>query len=129
MMLTSGTSSGTPTLRIARGGRAEAPPLLLLHGVTRNHGDLAGLFPRLADDWRLIATVVDLRASMLGRRPCPDGEIWISDSDLIIVPKSKILRANNIIELVFTKGLYGIFPFSGNVSYTYLSSTTPVIVP
>jgi len=84
---------------------------------------------RRADDWRLIATVVDLRASMLGRRPCPDGEIWISDSDLIIVPKSKILRANNIIELVFTKGLYGIFPFSGNVSYTYLSSTTPVIVP
>lgn len=55
MMLTSGTSSGTPTLRIARGGRAGAPPLLLLHGVTRNHGDFAGLFPRLADDLRLIA--------------------------------------------------------------------------
>lgn len=77
---------------------------------------------RRADDWRLIATVVDLRAAMLGRRPCPEGEIWISDSDLVIVPKSKILRANNIIELVFTKGLYGIFPFSGNASYTYLGS-------
>lgn len=55
MMVLSGTSSGTPTLRIARGGRGDAPPLLLLHGVTRNHGDFAGLFPRLADDWRLIA--------------------------------------------------------------------------
>jgi polysaccharide export outer membrane protein len=82
---------------------------------------------RRADDWRLIATVVDLRAAMLGRRPCPEGEIWVSDSDLIIVPKSKILRANNIIELVFTKGIYGIFPFSGNVSYTYLSSPATII--
>lgn len=55
MMLSSGTSSGTPTLRIARGGRSDAPALLLLHGVTRSHGDFAVLFPRLADDWRLIA--------------------------------------------------------------------------
>lgn len=82
---------------------------------------------RRADDWRLIATVVDLRAAMLGRRPCPEGEIWVSDSDLIIVPKSKLLRTNNIIELVFTKGIYGIFPFSGNASYTYLSSPATII--
>ena len=69
---------------------------------------------RRADDWRLIATVLDLRAALLGRQPCPAGEIWVSDADLIIVPKSRILRADNIIELVFTKGLYGIFPFSGS---------------
>jgi hypothetical protein len=46
----------------------------------------------------------------------------VGDADLIIVPKSKILRADNIIELVFTKGIYGIFPFSGSVSYTNLST-------
>lgn len=80
---------------------------------------------RRADDWRLIATMIDLRAALLGRRPCPEGEIWIGDSDLIIVPKSRILRADNIIELVFTKGIYGIFPFSGNVSYTTLSALAP----
>jgi polysaccharide export outer membrane protein len=80
---------------------------------------------RRADDWRLIATMIDLRAALLGRRPCPGSEIWIGDSDLIIVPKSKILRADNIIELVFTKGIYGIFPFSGNVSYTTLSALAP----
>ncbi len=80
---------------------------------------------RRADDWRLIATVLDLRAALLGRQPCPEGEIWIGDADLIIVPKSRILRADNIIELVFTKGLYGIFPFSGNVSYTTLSALAP----
>ncbi len=55
MTLSSGTSSGSPTLRIARGGRDGAPTLLLLHGVTRNHGDFAPLLDRLAGDWRLVA--------------------------------------------------------------------------
>ncbi len=77
---------------------------------------------RRAEDWRLIATVLDLRAALLGRRPCPGSEIWVSDADLIIVPKSKILRTDNIIELVFTKGIYGIAPFSGNVSFTNLTA-------
>ena len=58
------------------------------------------------------------------RRPCPAGEIWVSDADLIIVPKSKILRTDNYIELLFTKGLYGIVPFSGSVSFTNLSTLT-----
>jgi polysaccharide biosynthesis/export protein len=79
---------------------------------------------RRAEDWRLIATVLDLRAAMLGRRPCPGNEIWVSDADLIIVPKSKILRTDNYIELLFTKGLYGIIPFSGSVSFTNLSTLT-----
>ena len=79
---------------------------------------------RRAEDWRLIATVLDLRAAMLGRRPCPGNEIWVSDADLIIVPKSKILRTDNYIELLFTKGLYGIVPFSGSVSFTNLSTLT-----
>ncbi len=79
---------------------------------------------RRAEDWRLIATILDLRAALLGRRPCPAGEIWVSDADLIIVPKSKILRTDNIIELVFTKGIYGIVPFSGSVNFTNLTTLT-----
>ncbi len=79
---------------------------------------------RRAEDWRLIATMVDIRAALLGRRPCPPGEIWISDADLVIVPKNAILRTDNFIELLFTKGIYGIFPFSGAVSYTNLSTLT-----
>jgi polysaccharide export outer membrane protein len=73
---------------------------------------------RRADDWRLIATTVDLRNAMLGKSPCAPGEIWLSDADLIIVPKSRILWTTNMIELVFTKGLYGVIPFSGTYSYT-----------
>lgn len=79
---------------------------------------------RRAEDWRLIATVLDLRAALLGRRPCPDSEIWVSDADLVIVPKNNILRTDNIIELVFTRGIYGIAPFSGSVSFTNLTTLT-----
>ena len=82
---------------------------------------------RRADDWRLIATMLDLRAAFLGRQGCPAAEIWVSDSDLIILPKSHIQLTDNWIELIFTKGLYGIIPFSGSVSFTnlsYLSSGT-----
>jgi len=68
---------------------------------------------RRAEDWRLIATVLDLRPALLGKRPCPASEIWVSDADLIIVPKSKILRADNFIDLVFTRGIYGVAPISG----------------
>jgi polysaccharide export outer membrane protein len=81
---------------------------------------------RRADDWRLIATSLDLSDALLGKTPCPAAEIWVSDSDLIIVPKSKILRANNFIELVFTRGLYGVIPFQGGVNYTVFRDVAPL---
>jgi polysaccharide export outer membrane protein len=81
---------------------------------------------RRADDWRLIATIVNLRNAMLGKVPCPAGEIWISDADLIIVPKSRILWTDDTIELVFTRGLYGVIPFSGNYSFTNFTEVGPL---
>ncbi len=73
---------------------------------------------RRADDWRLIATTVNLRNAMLGKVPCPSGEIWLSDADLIIVPKSRLLWTTDMIDLIFTRGLYGIVPFTSTYSYT-----------
>ncbi len=84
---------------------------------------------RRADDWRLIATVLDLRAALLGKRPCPASEIWVSDADLIIVPKSKLLRADNFIELVFTRGIYGVVPVSGSLSYGAFTGPAAVVGP
>jgi polysaccharide export outer membrane protein len=86
---------------------------------------------RRADDWRLLATRLDMRAALLGRTPCPDGEIWVSDSDLIIVPKSRILRADNFIELVFTRGIYGVVPINFSVSYSLFKNAIPpfLIIP
>ncbi len=84
---------------------------------------------RRADDWRLIATIVNLRNAMLGKVPCPAGEIWVSDADLVIVPKSRILWTDNVIEMVFTKGLYGVVPFMGNVSYTTFTGLGGGVAP
>ena len=67
---------------------------------------------RRGDDWRLMATMVDLQGALRGKRPCPKGEIWLSDSDVIIVPKGRILEADDFINLVFTRGLYGVFPLN-----------------
>jgi polysaccharide export outer membrane protein len=76
---------------------------------------------RRADDWRLIATIVNLRNALLGKVPCPEGEIWVSDADLIIVPKSRILWADDTINLLFTRGLYGVVPFGASYSYSNFS--------
>ncbi len=77
---------------------------------------------RRGDDWRLMATMLNLEAALHGRQPCPPGEIWLSDSDLVIVPKSPILVADDFIDLVFTRGIYGVFPLSSTINFAKLNS-------
>jgi polysaccharide export outer membrane protein len=67
---------------------------------------------RRAEDWRLLATRVDIRGAHLGKVPTPADEIWLRDSDLIIVPPTPIARFDNFVSQVFTQGIYGIFPFA-----------------
>ncbi len=67
---------------------------------------------RRAEDWRLIATRVDIRGAHLGKVPTPADEIWLRDGDLIIVPPTPIKRFDNFVSQVFTQGVYGIFPFA-----------------
>lgn len=79
---------------------------------------------RRADDWKLMATRLDLNGAILGKKPSPSDEIWLRDSDVIVVPKSALWRLDNFIELAFTRGIYAIAPantffvqkntFSGN---------------
>jgi len=77
---------------------------------------------RRGDDWRLLATMVDLEGALFGRQPCPWGEIWIDDSDVIVVPKGKILQADDFINLVFTRGIYGVFPMVNTIQFSKLST-------
>jgi polysaccharide export outer membrane protein len=65
---------------------------------------------RRADDWRLMATMLDLRGALYARRPVPADDIWLNDSDVILVPKTPIEQADEIIEQVFTRGVYGLVP-------------------
>jgi polysaccharide export outer membrane protein len=82
---------------------------------------------RRGDDWRLMATRVDLRGSLYGRRPCPADELWINDSDVVLVPKSGVLVAENIISLVFVQGIFRVVPFHAGFGYNALrfSGTSP----
>jgi len=77
---------------------------------------------RRGDDWRLMATMINLQAALLGRQPCPPGEIWLSDSDVVLVPKGPILLADDFIDQVFTRGIYGVFPFQTTLDFGNLSS-------
>jgi polysaccharide export outer membrane protein len=65
---------------------------------------------RRDENWCLKATLIDVRAPLYGTDPCPVNDIWLRDNDLVIVPKSKILCATDVINLYFTRGVYAVFP-------------------
>ncbi|MGL4515053.1 MAG: polysaccharide biosynthesis/export family protein [Lacipirellulaceae bacterium] len=65
---------------------------------------------RRGDDWRLMATMIDVRGALYGRRPVPADEIWLNDSDIVLVPKNAIQAADELIEQVFTRGVYAAVP-------------------
>lgn len=71
---------------------------------------------RRTQNWQLVATKINVRAALLGKDPCPADEIWLRDSDIVIVPKSPLLLGTQFLDLVFTRGLYRIIPI--NVSYS-----------
>ncbi|MDH3717882.1 MAG: polysaccharide biosynthesis/export family protein [Planctomycetota bacterium] len=69
---------------------------------------------RRGDDWRLLATILDVKKALYAKRPIPADELWLSDSDIVVVPKSKILQFNEWVDLVFTQGIYGLLPGQAN---------------
>jgi polysaccharide export outer membrane protein len=65
---------------------------------------------RRGEDWRMMATMLDLRGALYARRPVPADDIWLNDSDIVLVPKTPIEQADELIEQVFTRGVYGLIP-------------------
>jgi polysaccharide export outer membrane protein len=65
---------------------------------------------RRGPDWRLMATMLDLRGALYGRRPVPADDIWLNDSDIVLVTKTPIQQADELIEQLFTRGLYSVVP-------------------
>jgi polysaccharide biosynthesis/export protein len=96
-------------------------PTTVLGAIASAGGHLPGgnlrqvVILRRAEDWRLIATMLDLQGAVFGRRPTPADEIWVRDGDVIIVPSKPIQVFDNWVQQVFTQGIYGVLPFS--VSY------------
>jgi polysaccharide biosynthesis/export protein len=83
-------------------------------GGWRQTGNLRNVVVlRRAEDWRLIATMVDIRGVSMGRRPTPVDEIWLRDGGIIIVPPTPITVLNGYVRQIFTEGIYGVIPFAG----------------
>ena len=80
---------------------------------------------RRRQDWQMIATMVDLYGPIVkGRAACAAvNDLWTADSDIIIVPKTKILVLDEFIELIFTRGIYGVLPVQG-VSLNFAKNST-----
>ena len=65
--------------------------------------------------WNLMATQLTVCKVLFGHAPCPADEIWLRDSDVVVVPKRAILVVDDAINLIFTRGLYGVVPFNFTV--------------
>jgi polysaccharide biosynthesis/export protein len=80
---------------------------------------------RRDENWCLKAIKIDVRAPLYGKDPCPANDVWLRDNDHVIVPKSRILCATDVIELYFTRGVYAVFP----INYVYDFSQGSAIIP
>ncbi|GAB5404373.1 MAG: polysaccharide biosynthesis/export family protein [Aureliella sp.] len=87
--------------------------LALAGGVVNARGNRRKIaIFRRAEDWRTIATLVDLAGMHYGHSLTTTDDIEVRDSDLIIVPLKPVARFGDLVENVFTRGIYGVLPFA-----------------
>jgi polysaccharide export outer membrane protein len=90
---------------------------IALAGGWQNGGNLRHIIVfRRADDWRLMATKIDIRGSLYGKRPIPTDNIWLRDSDVVLVTKQPIKTVADGIDLIFTQGIYAVLPILGDAN-------------
>jgi polysaccharide export outer membrane protein len=92
-------------------GPTTAMQTIALAGGWQNGGNLREIVVfRRAEDWRLIATRLDLRGALYGKRPIPSDEIWVRDSDIILVPKTPLRRTADAVDLIFGRSVNFVLP-------------------
>ena len=74
---------------------------------------------RRDNQWRLVATMVDIRGALYANQPSPMDEIWLNDTDVVVVPKKPIQVANEVIDQFFAQGLYSLFPQYANGQFNF----------
>jgi polysaccharide export outer membrane protein len=77
---------------------------------------------RRGDDWRLLATKLDIRGALYGKVATPADEIWINDSDVVVVPKAPIKVFDDWANLLFTQGIYRVVPFTTTLNFSYFNT-------
>jgi polysaccharide export outer membrane protein len=95
-------------------------PLTVVQAIALARGPINGgnlreiVVFRRDDNWQLMATRIDVRGVFVGKTPYPSDNIWLRDNDVVVVPKGPILRSNEFIDLVFTRGIYSVLPLQAN---------------
>ncbi len=79
---------------------------------------------RRDDDWRMKAVMLNLTGALYGNCPLPKDEIWLRDSDILLLPQRPIKVIDEAIQLVFTDGFYSMFPFLAFSNNGFDSLTT-----
>jgi polysaccharide export outer membrane protein len=77
---------------------------------------------RRGEQWQLMGSVINLNDALYAKKPCPQQDIWLADSDVVIVPKGNLRKADDFIELVFTRGIYSVFPMSTVLNFNKTST-------
>lgn len=73
---------------------------------------------RRDQDWRLMCTKVNIRPALYNYGRLYGEDIWIRDNDIVLVPKYPIQVFDDWVNLIFTRGIYGIIPFQG-ISFSF----------
>ena len=104
---------GTPG-SFAMTGPTTAMQAIALAGSFGDGGNIRQVIVfRRDQNWRLTATKLDLGGALLGKRPHPSDEIWLRDSDIVLVPKKPVQRWSEAVNQYLTSSLYAIFPQQG----------------
>ncbi len=72
---------------------------------------------RRDSEWRLMATRVNVRPALYNSRDLCADDIWLRDSDIVIVTKCPLQVMDDYINLLFTRGIYGVVPFTATVRH------------
>jgi polysaccharide export outer membrane protein len=84
---------------------------------------------RRDSEWRLMATRVNVRPALYNRRDLCADDIWLRDSDIVIVTKCPLQVIDDYINLIFTRGVYGVVPFTATAGIFKDVSSTAAVVP
>jgi polysaccharide export outer membrane protein len=108
-------------------------PTTAMQGIALAGGITSGAAGKLSQlivfrrgaDWRMMATRLNVRGQLVGgyiNHHVVD-DLWLADSDIVLVPKSEMLVIDEYLELLFTRGIYTVFPFQGaSLNFAKLSS-------
>ena len=101
---------GTPGRFEMQGPTTVMQALALAQGFTPGGNVRQAVVFRRDQDWRLIATRLDISGAVFGQRPHPSDDLWLRDSDIVLIPKRPITRLSEAVDLYLVQTIYATVP-------------------